>query len=79
MGDRKSKVCFDWNWHNVFILQPVAMWLLCVTAEWIITVGHRPNSEPNLPRAEQFNERADTVAGLPASGMKGVVKRWVWQ
>ena len=28
-----------------------------------------------LPRAEQFNERADTVDGLPASAMKGVVKR----
>ena len=26
-------------------------------------VGHRPNSEPNLPRAEQFNERTDPVAG----------------
>ena len=32
--------------------------------QWIITVGHRPNSEPSLPRTEQFNERADTVAGL---------------
>ena len=31
-------------------------------AEWIITVGVRPNSEPNLPRAKQF-ERADTVGG----------------
>ena len=36
---------------------------------------HRPNSEPNLSRATQFNERADTVAGLPASVMKGVDKR----
>ena len=45
----------------------------------IITVGHRPNSEQNLPRAEQFNKQADTVAGLLASVMKGVVKRWAWQ
>ena len=41
-------------------------------------VGHRSNSEPNLPRAEQFDERADTVAGLPASDMKGTIKRWAW-
>ena len=37
-------------------------------------VGHRSNSKPNLPRAEHFSERADTVAGLPASAIKGVVK-----
>ena len=30
-------------------------------SQWIVTVSHRPNSEPNLP---QFNERAGTVAGL---------------
>ena len=48
-------------------------------AEWIITVNHWPNSEANLPRAEQFNERAYIVAGLPASAMKDVVKRWVSQ
>ena len=41
---------------------------------WIIKVGHRPKSEPNLPRAEHFSERADTVAGLSASVIKGVVK-----
>ena len=39
---------------------------------WIITVGHWPKSEPNLPRAEQFDERADIVAGLP--GLKGAIK-----
>ena len=50
-----------------------------LSPEWIMTVGHWPNSEPNLPRAEQFNERADIVAGLPASMMKGVIKRWAWQ
>ena len=43
--------------------------------EWIKTVSYRPNSEPNLPRAKQFNERADTVAGFPASAMKGVIKK----
>ena len=32
------------------------------TPEWIITVDHRPNSEQNLPKAERFSERADTVA-----------------
>ena len=47
-------------------------------AEWIIMVGHRSNSEPNLPRAEQFDERADIVAGLPASEMKGAIKRRAW-
>ena len=47
-------------------------------AEWIITVGHRSNSEPNLPRAEQFDERADIVAGLPASEMKDAIKRRAW-
>ena len=37
-------------------------------------VGHWPNSEPNLPRAEHFSERADTVASFLASAIKGVVK-----
>ena len=41
-------------------------------------VGHRSNSEPNLPRAKQFDERADLVAGLPASEIKGAIKRRVW-
>ena len=58
-------------WHNVAV-----PWL---NPEWIITVGYRTNSEPNLPTPEQFNERADTVAGLPASAMKGVVKRQAWE
>ena len=44
-------------------------------AEWIIMVGHRSNSEPNLPRAEQFDERADIVAGLP--GLKARLKAGV--
>ena len=48
------------------------------STEWIITVGHRSNSEPNLPRAEQFNGRADIVAGLPASEMKGAIKKRAW-
>ena len=47
-------------------------------SEWIITVGHRSNSESNLPRAEQFDEQADIVAGLPASEMKGAIKRRAW-
>ena len=64
------------------MLQCVAMSAVCligcflyIAPEWIITVGHRPNSEPNLPRTEQFNERGDTMAGLPTSVIKGVVKR----
>ena len=48
--------------------------LRVISHTWIITVGHQPNSEPNLPRAENFSKRADTVAGLLASAIKGVVK-----
>ena len=62
-------------WHD----SPYMVHDLHYFPEWIITVGHRPNSEPNLPRADQFHEWADTVAGLPASVMKGVVKRRAWQ
>ena len=74
----------QWAWRTILCRHTVGLACNLVQAnsghaEWIITVGHRPNSEPNLPRVEQFNERADTVAGLPASAMKGVVKRQVWQ
>ena len=65
------------EWDNGHFVVCLILWILIYTlghSEWIITVGHRPNSEPNLPRAEQFNERAATVAGLPASVIKGVVK-----
>ena len=42
-------------------------------AEWIITVGHRPNSEPNLPMAGQFNKLADMVTGLFVHA-----RWWMW-
>ena len=50
-------------WHD----SPYMVHDLHYFLEWIITVGHRPNSVPNLSRADQFNERADSVASLPAS------------
>ena len=39
-------------------------------AEWIITVSHRSNTKPNLPRAEQINKRADTVTGHDRSSKR---------
>ena len=55
--NRLKLSCFSCRLRTVYSETPVT--------EWIITVGHRPNSEQNLPKAERFRERADTVAGLP--------------